>query len=439
MEGLLLAIKKFIPHRLFLLLQPAYHWLLAFSSALFYFFPSRGLTVIGVTGTDGKSTVVSLIHEIFRNAGYNVASISSLRFKINDAEELNLLTTTMPGRFFVQHFLSCAKKGGMRYVILEVTSEGIKQSRHKFIKFDAAVLTNLTPEHIESHGSFEKYREAKVKLFEALKKNGVAVLNRDDPSWEYFSGVTRAKAIFYSRKGIIVGGRMHPALDLSTRENIALMIDGIHFRSQLVGGFNVSNILAAVAAAYSLGLSFEEIARVLEKIPPVPGRLEVVQEKPFRVVVDYAHTPNALHNVYQTLRSANPKPEILNPKLVCVLGAAGGGRDKWKRPELGKIAREFCSEIILTNEDPYDENPLTILDNIEHGFSQPSSLNPQPPNYRKILDRREAIREALRLAKPGDTVIITGKGAEQWIRGPENTKISWDDRLVVREELAKTG
>ena len=438
MELILFTIKKFIPRRLFLLLQPSYHWLLAFSAATFYFFPSRKLKVIGVTGTDGKSTVVSLLHEIFRKSGHNVASISSLRFKINDAEEPNLRKMTMPGRFFVQRFLRRAKRGNAQFVILEVTSEGIKQFRHKFIKFDAAILTNLTPEHIESHGSFENYRAAKAKLFNALGKSGVAILNRDDSSWGYFVAQSRAKTILYSTKGITAAGRVHPVLELSTKGGITFVIDGVRFRSELIGGFNVSNILAATAAAYAFGFTLEEIASALEKIPPVPGRLEVIQEKPFRVVVDYAHTPNALRNVYQTLRNANSKPETLNSKLICVLGAAGGGRDKWKRPEMGKIAGEFCSEIILTNEDPYDENPRTILDEIERGLSQ--TLNPKPEtlNPRKILDRREAIRKALHIAQEGDTVIITGKGAEQFIMGPENTKIPWDDRMVVCEEIEHT-
>ncbi|MFY9462528.1 MAG: UDP-N-acetylmuramoyl-L-alanyl-D-glutamate--2,6-diaminopimelate ligase [Candidatus Sungiibacteriota bacterium] len=409
-------------------LQPSYHWLLALSAATFYFFPSRELTVIGVTGTDGKSTVVSLLHEILRKSGHSVASISSLRFKINDGEEPNLRKMTMPGRFFVQRFLQRAQKSGAEFVILEVTSEGIKQFRHKFIKFDAAVLTNLTPEHIESHGSFENYRAAKAKLFRALGKNGVAILNRDDSSWEYFAVKSRAKTIFYSTKGITVGGRMHPVSALSTKDGIAFVIDGVRFRSELIGGFNVSNILAASSAAYAFGLTFEEIAQALEKIPPVPGRLEVIQEKPFRVVVDYAHTPNALRNVYQTLRNLQPTTYNLQPRLICVLGAAGGGRDRWKRPELGKIAGEFCGEIILTNEDPYDEPPHEIIEQVAAGAGR---------RVEKILDRREAIRKALHIARAGDIVIITGKGAEQWTMGPNNTKIPWDDRRVTKEELAR--
>lgn len=396
MEKFLRFMKKFIPKSVFEFFQPAYHWFLAYAAAFVYGFPSKKLKVIGVTGTNGKSTVVTMLSAILEEARESTASISSLRFKIKNHEWKNTLKMTMPGRFKLQKFLRDAASSGCKYAIIEITSEGIKQFRHKGIDFFMAILTNITPEHIESHGSFEKYREAKAKLFCGAK---IHILNGDDKeNIDYFSKIPAKKCVIYSKN------------DLPP-----------DFHLKLLGEFNKENAAAAFCAAKEFGIGEETIKFALEKIEFIPGRLEFVQKEPFSVVVDYAHTPDALRKVYWTLRSENPKSEILNPKLICVLGSAGGGRDKWKRPEMGKIAKEFCDEIILTNEDPYDENPEKILEDIG--------------GNRKVLDRREAIREALKSAKPGDTVIITGKGAEPWMMGPGGQKISWDDREVAREEL----
>lgn len=440
-ERIFSLIKKNTPQPLFLFFQPGYHYLLAFLAAILFFSPSRRLKVIGVTGTDGKSSVVSLLHEILLQSGHRVASVSSIRFKINDSEELNMRKMTMPGRFFVQRFLRRAVHESAEYVILEVTSEGIRQFRHTFIAFHAAILTNVTPEHIESHGGFEKYRAMKAKLFSALHADGTAILNRDDPLWEFFARQTNAKKDFYSTAALYINGREYPVSDLSYQDRIRFHAGDAHFSSPLFGTFNVSNILAAVVAAHSFGISFPKISEAVKNVRGIPGRLEVIQEIPFRVIVDYAHTPNALRNVYETVRNLQPTTYNLQPRMICVLGAAGGGRDKWKRPGMGKIAAEFCGEIILTNEDPYDENPSQILSEIESGISNfPKWASPTSYNQfqiSKVPDRREAIRKALQSAKPGDTVIITGKGAEQWIMGPGGVKIPWDDRMVAKEELQK--
>lgn len=303
---------------------------------------------------------------------------------------------TMPGRFKVQKFLREAVRAGCTHAILEVTSEGIKQFRHSGINFHMAVLTNVTPEHIESHGGFEKYRAAKAELFRRAK---IHVLNKEDENFEYFNVIPAEKKIIYTKE--------------SLPRNIRL---------KLPGDFNLSNAAAVYVAAREFDVSEEKIKEVLEKTEFIDGRLEFVVREPFSVVVDYAHTPDALQKVYETLSTQDSR-------LICVLGAAGGGRDKWKRREFGKIAAKHCGEIILTNEDPYDEDPGQILSEIESGVS----------NFKfpisKILDRKDAIREALKLAKSGDTVIITGKGAEPWLMGPNGTKIPWDDREVVREEL----
>src|SRR3989344_613949 len=408
METFLRFFKKIIPRPIFAALQPAYHWLLAWVAAFFYAFPSKKLKIIGVTGTNGKSTVVHLLAAILEEAGEKVASVSSLRFRINKKEEKNNLKMTMPGRFKLQKFLREAVRAGCKYVVIEVTSEGIKQFRHTGINFYMAVLTNVTPEHIESHGSFEKYRAAKAELF---KKAPIHILNGEDPSVEYFLKISALSAGRPARQKIVYTKKDLPP--------------DIHLK--LLGDFNLENVKLVV------------------------GGWELIRQEPFSAVVDYAHTPDAIRKVYETLRplAGNPpssksdfgiqKKSDFFPggRLVCVLGSAGGGRDTWKRPEMGKIAAEFCDEIVLTNEDPYDENPATILNEIEAGFSKTPNYKPQTINYKKILDRREAIRAALKSAKSGDIVIIAGKGSEPWIMGPRGTKIPWDDREVVREELKK--
>ena len=417
-------VKKIIPRQFFLFFQPAYHFFLAFFAALFYGFPARKLTVIGIVGTKGKTTVVELAHEILKEAGIKTASLSSLRFKIGDREKQNDLKMTMPGRMFIQRFLHEARRAGCKCVVLEVTSEGIKQFRHRFIKFDVAVMTNVAPEHIEAHGSFEKYLRAKLDLFWRLRPSGLAIINRDDSNHARFSAATSAHKMFYGKENIVANGKTWAIRDIKIGDaGIEFDLDGTTITSSLLGEFNFYNILTATAITLSQHVALEKIASAIGRISGIPGRMEFVQREPFAVVVDYAHTPDSLKNVYAFLR---------NPKLICVLGSTGGGRDKWKRPAMGKIAAEFCDKIILTNEDPYDENPQDIIDQIESGFSQ--SRKPKAESL-KIIDRREAIREALKSAQPGDTVIITGKGAEQWIMGPGGTKISWDDRKVVREEL----
>jgi UDP-N-acetylmuramoyl-L-alanyl-D-glutamate--2,6-diaminopimelate ligase len=395
-------IKKFIPS----FLLNWYHFLLSFLGAIIYRFPSRKLKIIGVTGTNGKSTVVEFITKIFEEAGINIASQSSIRFKIKDKEWPNNYKMTMPGRFFIQKFLRQAVSAGCQYAIMEVTSEGIKQHRHRFIDFEAAVFTNLAPEHIEAHGGFENYKIAKGKLFQTTKN--IHIINIDDKNADYFLRFKAQKKYTY---GLEKG-------DINAKNT--------QFRLKLIGDFNIYNALAAISAGISQGISLEICERAVEMVKGVPGRMELVVQDPFKVFVDYAFTPNALRKVYEAL--LNSKFKSQNSKLICVLGACGGGRDKWKRPVLGQIAAKYCNEIIVTNEDPYDENPMEIIDQVASGAKEKAS---------KILDRREAIGESLKLAQDGDVVIITGKGCEPWIVQARGEKIPWDDRKVVKEEFGK--
>ena len=418
-------IRKFVPP----FLISWYHFALSFLGAVIYGFPSKKIKVIGVTGTNGKSTVVNLIVKILEEAELRVASVSSISFKIKEIEEPNFLKMTMPGRFKLQQFLNKALKKGCQYVVVEVTSEGIMQHRHRFIDFDVVVFTNLTPEHIEAHGSFERYKEAKGKLFQSLgksrKNERMAIVNLDDREAAYFLNFEADRKIGY---GISV--KSHEPLVKETvkaeevrisSEGTDFMVEGVTFRFKLLGRFNVYNALAAISVALSQNIDLETCQRALKKAKEISGRMEKVIDQSFKVFVDYAHTPDALKAVYSALPESSRK--------ICLLGSCGGGRDKWKRPRLGEIADQFCNQIILTNEDPYNENPMQIINQVEEGVKKKKAI--------KILDRREATRKALSLAKAGDIVIITGKGSEPWMCVKGGKKIPWDDRKIVKEEFEK--
>lgn len=342
---MIFLIRKIIPQ----FLIGWYHFLLAFLGAVLVGFPSRGLKVIGVTGTDGKTTTVNLIAKVLEEAGYKTALMSSISFRISEKELANKLKMTMPGRFVIQKFLRQAVNEGCQYVILEVSSEGIKQHRHRFIDFEAAVFTNLSPEHIERHGSFENYKKAKGKLFQATKN--IHIVNLDDKNADYFWRFPAKKKYGYK---------------ISDYPNLKI---------KLLGEFNKYNAIAAISVGLSQGIDLEICKRAVEKAKGIPGRMEMVIQEPFKVIVDYAVTPNALEKAYQAV-----KPRI------CVLGSCGGGRDKWKRKVLGEIAGKYCQEIIITNEDPYDENPMEIIEQVASGAGNKAQ---------KISDRREAIKKAL--------------------------------------------
>ena len=430
-------LKKFIPKQIFNL----YYWAWSLLGAIIYGFPGRKLKIIGITGTNGKTSVVHLLSEILTEAKLKTASISSLRFKIGSREWINDLKMTMPGRLKIQGFLSQAKKAGCSHVVLEVTSEGIKQNRHCFIPFTGAIFTNLSKEHLETHGSFENYKKAKLKLFRAVQEHrqpgNFLAVNLDDPAAQEFLNFKVEKKIGYTTKNpqfpifnlpIVLSSSQFSILKAEKikirQDSASFIIDTEIFKTHLPGKFNIYNALAAISTAQSLGIDNIVIKDALAKFKGAAGRLETVIIKPFKAVVDYGHTPDALENVYSTLKNDGSK-------LICVLGATGGGRDKWKRPELGKLAAKFCQRIIITNEDPYDENPLKIMEAIEKGVMETGK------KAEKILDRKEAIKKALSLAKKNNAVIITGKGAEPWMVVAKGKKIPWDDRLIVKQSLVK--
>lgn len=426
MSTILYWIKRLIPGTLLNWLRPPYHLALSWLGATIYRHPSKNITVLAVTGTKGKSTVVELITAILETAGFKVASLSTIQFKIGEDVRPNLYKMTTPGRFFVQHFLREAVEAGCQFAVVEMTSEGAKQFRHKFIDFDALVFTNLSPEHIEAHGSFEKYKAAKLEIAKQVEKSSkqprYIVSNIDDEHGKDFLDFTIDEKLPYSLKDL----KLHTL----HKDGIGLIFqdaeEEVTIRVPLVGLFNVYNTLAAITLTRALGVSLHTIEKALRYLPPVHGRVEHFHSpencsKNITAIVDYAHTPDSLEKLYQAFKDV--------PK-VCVLGNTGGGRDTWKRPEMGAIAERYCEEIILTNEDPYDEDPRKIVEDMAKGIGDKNKLD-------IIMDRRLAIRTALEKARDGSYVIVSGKGTDPYIMGPHNSKQPWSDAGVVKEELGR--
>lgn len=394
------------------LLKP-YHYAWALGSALWYGFPARSMTVIGVTGTKGKSSVTDMLFTVLRHAGYSAAVAGTIRFSINNESEPNLFKMTLPGRGFIQHFLARAKKAGCTHAVVEITSEASLQFRHRFLSLDALVFTNLQKEHIESHGSFENYASAKLEIGKELARSGkrprAIIPNGDDPRSAPFMTLPVEEKYPFSYAEAM-------SVELGAGK-ASFVYKGQKFSIKLPGSFSVMNSLAVIKAAEFAGVPLPTIAEALTSLERIPGRTERIDEgQDFTAVVDYAHTPDSLAALY----AAYPV------RKICVLGNTGGGRDVWKRPEMGKIADENCDEVFLTNEDPYDEDPRQIVDAMAHGMKRTPHI---------IMNRREAIRAALRAARPGDAVLITGKGTDPFIMGPKGSKEPWSDAKVVREEL----
>lgn len=411
-----------------------YHWSLAYLGAFLYGFPSNKLVVIGVTGTNGKSTVVNLIGKILKEAGFKVSWIATTNFCLDDKEWLNDQKMTMLGRFKAQKFLADSVRADCKYIIIETSSEGIKQFRHLGINYDIAVFTNLTPEHLESHGSFENYKEAKGKLFRHLtskpkKKinsqmvDKIIIVNADDEHVGYFLSFPADKKLTFSIDHL--SDFRATNIDLKPG-GTSFNLDSLVFKTNLLGKVNVYNCLVAIAVGKTQDINYEIIKQALQKYPGMPGRFEFINKgQNFKVMVDYAPEPESVKRLYEILQLFQFN------KIIHVLGSCGGGRDKARRPVLGKLAAEKADVVIVTNEDPYDEDPQTIIDQVVAGAQDRGKTLNQ--NLFKILDRKEAIKKALSLAQEGDLVLITGKGCEQFICVARGKKIPWDDREVVRK------
>ncbi|MDD2657164.1 MAG: UDP-N-acetylmuramyl-tripeptide synthetase [Candidatus Pacebacteria bacterium] len=395
------------------LLAP-YHYALAVLAAFRYDFPAKKLTVIGVTGTKGKSSVAEMLYAILTAAGHPTALAGTIRFVIGTESRPNLFKMTLPGRGFIQKFLAEALTKRCTHVVVEITSEAALQYRHWGLALDALIFTNLQKEHVESHGSMDNYFNAKFAIARALqrspKRPRSIIANSDDAYGGKFLSLPVEKRAPFS---------LTDATGVQTSEQgVSFSYKNIPFTLSLPGTFTILNALAAIKAAESLGVPLTTCAKALRELSHISGRVERIEAgQDFIAVVDYAHTPDSLTALY----SAFP-----HQRKICVLGNTGGGRDTWKRPEMGRIADESCEKVILTNEDPYDEDPRAIVDAMAEGMKRQPHI---------IMNRREAIRAALRAARAGDAVLISGKGTDPYIMEAHGTKTPWSDARVVREEL----
>ncbi len=415
MQTLKHILEALLPRALYRALVKPYHFLLSFGAACWYGFPAKKLTVLAVTGTKGKSSVTEMLFTVLRHAGHKAAVAGTINFAINDEVRPNLYKMTMPGRGFIQRFMREAVNKGATHMVVEVTSEATLQYRHLFLFMNALVFTNLQKEHIESHGSFEKYAAAKQNIGKALarssKRPRAIVANADDAHSAPYLALPVEEVLPFSYAD---------ATDVVLGPGVAsFRYQGVPFSLQLPGGFSIMNALAVIRTAHFAGIPLETISEALSSLERIPGRTERIDEgQDFQAVVDYAHTPDSLLALY----GAYPV------RKICVLGNTGGGRDSWKRPEMGRIADELCDVVILTDEDPYDEDPQQIVDQMAKGMKRAP---------RVIMNRREAIHTALSEATSGDAVLITGKGTDPYIMRENGTKEPWSDAQVVREELKK--
>jgi UDP-N-acetylmuramoyl-L-alanyl-D-glutamate--2,6-diaminopimelate ligase len=415
MGSLRSLIQSLLPRRAYRALLVPYHAAWAFIGAVWHGFPAKKLVVIGVTGTKGKSSVTEMVSTILEQAGHTVAVSSTIHFKTGKSTRPNLFKMTLPGRAFIQKLLAEAVADGATHAVIELTSESALQYRHLFLYLDALIFTNLEKEHLESHGGMENYFQAKFRLGKALarspKRPRAIIANNESEYGRRFLALPVERSIPFS---------ITEATELTYADHgSSFLFDDVRVELPQPGAFSVRNALASMHAAAFLGISVAGSAKALATLTRIKGRAEHIDEgQPFAAVVDYAHTPDSL----QALYDAYPG------RKICVLGNTGGGRDTWKRPEMGRIADDACDEVILTDEDPYDEDPAAILEAMKAGMRREPQV---------IMDRREAIRTALGLAQPGDTVLITGKGTDPYIMQAQGKKLPWSDASVVSEELKK--
>ncbi len=442
MERILFFIKKYIPRRLFRTVQPFYHFVINFCAALWYGFPSRRIIVVGVTGTTGKTTTVFFLAHILRHAGMRVGYTSTALLSDGKRDWLNDKKMTMLGRFFTQKMLARMRRNACDVAIIETTSEGIVQYRHRFINYDILLFTGLYPEHIESHGSFDAYKAAKVRLFKHLarcaKKRAVSVkktiiANCDDEHVCAFLAPWAERKIVFSQKKCEKecargAERLRYAYKETNDTGVKMHFNGSEVQTRLLGSFSATNSAAAASVAYALGVTHDDIIRGIENLPDVPGRMERINApEGYMVIVDYAFEPVAMRRLYETV--AHLKPQ----RIIHVLGGTGGGRDRARRPKIGAIAGKNAHSVIVTNEDPYDEDPQRIMEDVARGVR--AAGKSEGNGLVIVPDRRDAIRMALVHAQAGDIVLITGKGSEQAICVAEGRMVPHDDRAVVREIL----
>ncbi len=413
------SLKKLIPKDLL----DIYHRFMARAADFWYGHPSRRMVVIGVTGTNGKTTTSYFIAKALEAAGYKTGCTTTAIMKVGDKEWINKTKMTMPGRFYLQRMLKEMADAGCKYAVIETSSQGLMQHRHIGIKYQIAVFTNLTPEHIEAHGGFENYKRAKRLLFESTP---IAVLNADSEHAAYYAQTSGLKEIAWFSTHTDRGLR---AKDVELApDSSSFTVEGHRVKLGFPGEYNISNAMAAMTVCKVLGVDLELAAKGLSEVTRVPGRFERVEEgQPWKVIVDYAPEPESFRQLYKALENMPRK------RTIHILGSCGGGRDVARRPILGQLAAEHADIVIVTNEDPYDDYPQTIIDQVADGAIKAGKI--EGKNLFKILDRREAIFFAMKQAGEGDLVVMTGKGCEPWICVANGGKIPWDEVEIAREAI----
>jgi UDP-N-acetylmuramoyl-L-alanyl-D-glutamate--2,6-diaminopimelate ligase len=393
----------------------------AVAAAAFYGEPARELRLVGVTGTNGKTTTVGMLRHLLDDAPGSTASIGTLGVLVGSEgtpfDGGSGLTT--PGSVELQRVLRALRDRGVRTVAMEASSHALHQRRTEGLEFTAAVFTNLTRDHLDYHGTMEAYFAAKALLAGQLAPEGIAVVNADDPAWSALPPASRTVRFGFARGADVRAGDVRCA-PTGSRFRLALGDAEREVALPLLGDFNVANALAASACAWALGVTADDIAARLGSMPQVPGRLEIVHERP-TVLRDYAHTPDALERAIHAVRP------FVRGRLIVVFGC-GGDRDRGKRPVMGRIAAEQADLAIVTSDNPRTEDPERILDDIESGMGRAP--------HERIEDRRDAIARALELAAPDDIVLLAGKGHETYqVRG--TTRLPFDERRIVAEIVSQ--
>ncbi len=439
MDKILKLIKKVIPKPIFRFIQPYYHFFMAFTGNIVYRFPGYKMTVIGVTGTNGKSTTADILCGVLKASGEKVGMISTVSIEIAGRRIDNVTDRTTLGRWKTHKLLRQMANAGCKYAVVEVASEGIAWYRIWGIPFDAAIFTNLTPEHLNYHKTMENYKNTKGKLFKKLKSSynwkktkRVSVVNADDTDANYFFGFKADEKYAYEipsrtarakRKGCecshVVKAMNIVLSSDGTDYDISTENHNYHVRTGALGKFNVYNELAAFCVGWGYGIDPEKMVKVLAEFKGTKGRAEKIEKgQNFDLIIDYAVTPDAQEALYSSLK------KISKGKLISVFGATGD-RDRAKRPEMGKVAAELTDVVIITDDETYTEDSKKIIEEVYAGV--PESLKSQ---VKKIPDRLDAIKEAMSLAKKGDTVVVTGIG-HQKSRNMGGKKITWDERQIL--------
>lgn len=426
------VIKKIFPKKAFKQVEPYGHWAEAVIAQNKSGFPARKLKVIGVTGTDGKTTTCLLIAKMLQSAGYNTAFITTASVDYGDGagEQQNPTKLTTSSASQLSKIILKIKNNGVEWLVLEVSSHALAQRRVWGIPFSIAVMTNMSPEHLDYHGTFDNYRKAKERLFKLanLNKHGLktGIINADDKTERYFKKDIKTAVTYGINSGDLKAKNIKSTLAGNTYD-VMIAKDKYHIKSELIGGFNIYNTLASVATGRIIGLSPSQIEKGIAALKQVKGRMMPIEAgQNFKVFIDYAVTPLALENVLKTVRTLAGKG-----KLIIVFGATGD-RDKTKRPLMGEVTSQLADKVFLTDDETYTENPKSIREQVLAGVSK--------QNMNKVTvegDRRIAIKSALNTAKTNDIVIITGIG-HQNNRNMAGKNVPWSDIEVTRE-LLKAG